>query len=506
MIFPDEVWVIILQYLDLQTCISFSLCSKTSYRISDNQDVWKNYVVYPHLYRNDLDLYRYSWKHLVLDRNKKKTRCFVLDHVLYLDDNADVLLTTSEIKCKGFSFSMMIYPSGNPYFCDTQNNPFLSIYLKYKPSSFHQTCTCQFYIQIKTKYLKKRWYSDSIEFNPSLTNWGCHHMLSHTQFKKKSKMKLTDPIHISIFGVVPTFLLQIISTDNLFSHNGMNLSGLNTGYFIEEPFNSSLKDLRNKIAPHPNQQLWLFEVSPPYEYTPLYLLESSDDMKSLADVLLPRQIHLYRIWVHNDDYGTPEHIPYFIKRGGRLSSYLMMPPTSTKSDIEHIIGCPLYTEQDNTFTPHIFTTDVTTVSSIQLSYNPKNIVSDLYTLCHDLERLGLSPSRVINIFLDKNMKNVNQLFMFFTKKRHSGYCCDRCGKDNFEGFRYKCTVCDDYDLCHYCFLHQSDQTTHRYLSIINGKWVRKHYHSIHYKSHVVIRMDPCNSIILSRNIKRTLLR
>ena len=483
MIIPNEICVIITQYLQIDECINYSICNKELYRICDNQDIWKKYVKHPTLYKNDLDLYHYSWKHLVLDRNRK-SRCFVLDHVFFIDDESTIMFTTPEIqRVNGSSFSIMIYPFGNPHHCD---NPCVSVYLKFIPSTSFTKCSCRFSIRIHTTGIKKIWLTDRVHFTRSLRSWGCHNMLSHDKVKNKN-----ESIHVSIIGIVQTFLIQIVSTEDLYSHRGMNLSGMCTGYFIEESFDTLLQSFRKKIASRPNQKIWLFEDSPPYEYTPLYLLTASDDMKFLEDVFLSRRVDLYRIWVQDDDNTPLDHIPYFIKYRERLLFHIMMPPKSTKSDIEYIIGHTLHPENDTTVEPHIFTIDVINNNRVLLSYDPKSIIGNNFrVLCHDLERLGLCPSRIVNAFFQHDMKNVNQLFDFFTKKRHCGYCCDRCGTNNFEGLRYKCTVCDDYDFCHYCFIHQSDQTTHRYLFISNGKWKRKYHNSIHYKSHLMIRIMP----------------
>lgn len=45
---------------------------------------------------------------------------------------------------------------------------------------------------------------------------------------------------------------------------------------------------------------------------------------------------------------------------------------------------------------------------------------------------------------------------------HVGIYCDMCRKKDIVGFRYKCVVCPDYDLCHECW------TTKRHEHIIHS--------------------------------------
>jgi hypothetical protein len=46
--------------------------------------------------------------------------------------------------------------------------------------------------------------------------------------------------------------------------------------------------------------------------------------------------------------------------------------------------------------------------------------------------------------------------------RHLGYICDSCGAVDFPGYRYKCAVCFDYDLCAQCH-GQKEAVTHRWV-------------------------------------------
>lgn len=34
-----------------------------------------------------------------------------------------------------------------------------------------------------------------------------------------------------------------------------------------------------------------------------------------------------------------------------------------------------------------------------------------------------------------------------SKPIHKGYTCDNCNKKDIEGIRYKCSVCDNFDIC-----------------------------------------------------------
>ena len=44
---------------------------------------------------------------------------------------------------------------------------------------------------------------------------------------------------------------------------------------------------------------------------------------------------------------------------------------------------------------------------------------------------------------------------------HFGVTCDACGQENMFGCRYRCSICDDYDLCCDCFEDRKESKTHK---------------------------------------------
>ena len=44
---------------------------------------------------------------------------------------------------------------------------------------------------------------------------------------------------------------------------------------------------------------------------------------------------------------------------------------------------------------------------------------------------------------------------------HYGIICDGCRREDFTGERYKCQICNDYDLCGACFRNGVSSKSHR---------------------------------------------
>ena len=46
---------------------------------------------------------------------------------------------------------------------------------------------------------------------------------------------------------------------------------------------------------------------------------------------------------------------------------------------------------------------------------------------------------------------------------HSGVTCDGCFQTPVSGIRWKCAICNDFDLCSECYMTDKHPTEHRFL-------------------------------------------
>ena len=62
---------------------------------------------------------------------------------------------------------------------------------------------------------------------------------------------------------------------------------------------------------------------------------------------------------------------------------------------------------------------------------------------------------------EKKSKSMNKTLKNFFYSSCLGISCDSCTKSNFPGRRYKCLLCDNYDLCGSCFDSNAESRNHK---------------------------------------------
>ena len=65
------------------------------------------------------------------------------------------------------------------------------------------------------------------------------------------------------------------------------------------------------------------------------------------------------------------------------------------------------------------------------------------------------------IMLENPQKNEGEFFSF-VKTVHHGIKCEKCGQEPITGYRYKCSVCANYNLCEQCEQKNSENLEHNH--------------------------------------------
>ena len=62
--------------------------------------------------------------------------------------------------------------------------------------------------------------------------------------------------------------------------------------------------------------------------------------------------------------------------------------------------------------------------------------------------------------LNKNIQESDDTDDSVIRRKHKGVVCDYCGRKEFSLDRYKCLICEDYDLCGHCFEQRKTSESH----------------------------------------------
>lgn len=103
------------------------------------------------------------------------------------------------------------------------------------------------------------------------------------------------------------------------------------------------------------------------------------------------------------------------------------------------------------------------------------------------QQLDIPKFRIRSAFR-KCHQDAKKTLHYVMKGRHLGFICDSCGETDFQGARFNCTECNDYDLCAKCH-GEASHSTHRYANI-EGKWQRLYDFTEHSAHHQMLEILP----------------
>lgn len=505
-------------YLPVTDALNFGSCNWNCFNTLDDKHYWNqaNSLIPNYIRLSCVKSYECDWKKMVLDHNKKNSACTTFTIPKFLDYPVNKIFKSPTVKFGDYTFQCLL----------TYQSDYLCIYSQCSESYWTNECYTIYQLQNNS--------------NPALTISKCQYFDYETNMTASSPLISLDDLveqnYIAHDGSITIKVTWIIDLFTVYTVNNEFAKHYNFG-LIEYPLQNATKyaDLYNFFKNNNSIRMWVFNQDSYHSsYTPHLLVQDFqvlyDQLNSRCEILL---------WEENNEDNKFENnnysemsflifikvydpickiVQYFshyfyhhrslfiqdvfknlqkeflIRKEG--TSYYSNNQWSCLKSIDDIESGQIYILSEATYTQD--------VDQLYKIYKEKqrNQIKTLYQqkfpihlkqVSNVLQNYGFPNWRTVNQYFYHKFNNARELLHYMITNQNTGYCCDSCGYLDFPGNRYKCTICDNFDLCHECF-KQGQTLDYHFESVGDGKWVKIKDGHIHDKSHRVDFYEPIGII------------
>ena len=506
----------VMSFLDATSLTSMASVSRFFFHVVDHDKSWEQ--AGRSLYENAVYLRSYcsDWRALIRDRNRKNPHMVMNTTLLYEEEEHQRIYTEWRSLPDSFSMTrvrMIIDPYGNQNIDGIADC--LSIYLE--ADTAPSDITLAFTFSLRRPKGRHRSWKSRHHFTSAQNTWGVHNLIHRSEIAPIDSGFVVDGrIHLQLLVHVVQFRLRIMETSEMKKHEGRGLFHMDTkGHQRNVMAGETIRAFRQKHFPlQPHLVFWICDSREGEGIVPIHRIHEQQGDLPMMELLSGCSDQRGEILLWADRFDPSESL-LFLKRHVASKRRLVVEGRSTMDNLHRRMRddsiLVLEKTMEEVSIDTLASVDHITVVLI-LDRNNLEDVRRLYQDHRDrvfrrleemlldsiqhcrllsMEEILLEGSKIYTDWRIVNMlsryHNKIMLLRKMIQRPHISYACDRCGKLNFTGIRYKCRECRDYDLCEDC--HSLPLMPHRYLfrRDYNYQEIVVRSHSVEHQSDHTLR-------------------